>query len=164
MVFSITRKKWDLFQLWRLNSFHDCHKIWPCAPWQLRKERNMVIYISFIIIKTGTQQFFKLDEDFPGTKFWKTISWGYYIPMGILSHWDIIQVVLTSIISTSLNDLFYCERRRGHWISVHGVCVPPFPVTSFSYHIFPLPLFPIIPLFLLLLLLFSLKYYITYIL
>ena len=123
----------------------------------------MVIYISFIIIKTGTQQFFKLGEDFPGTKFWKTISWGYYIPMGILSHRDIIQVVLTSIIPTSLNDLFYCERRRGHWISVHGVCVPPSPVTSFSYHVFPLPLFPIYH-YSLLLLLFSLKYYITHIL
>lgn len=38
----------------------------------------MVIYISFIIIKKGAQQFFKLDKDFPGTKFWKTVSWGYY--------------------------------------------------------------------------------------
>lgn len=69
----------------------------------------MVIYIRFIITKTGTQQFFKLGEDFPGTKFWKTISWGYYIPVGILSYRDIIQVVLTSIISTSFNDLFYVK-------------------------------------------------------
>lgn len=123
----------------------------------------MVIYISFIIIKTGTQQFFKLDEDFPGTKFWKTISWRYYIPVGILSHRDIIQVVLTSIIPTSFNDLFYCEGRHGHCVSVHGVCVPPSLVTSF-FIIFSLYLYFQSYHYSLLLLLFSLKYYITHIL
>lgn len=40
--------------------------------------KAMVIYLGFIVIKKGAQEFFKLDKDFPGTKFWKAVSWGYY--------------------------------------------------------------------------------------